>query len=263
MKRVQTVSLIIATTFFTACGSSGNSSTKNRDNNLLKTGYFIDGAVKGLAYSTSSGEKGLTDDRGVFKYKDGDKVKFSIGKLKLWEATPNTKGLITPKILSNGKKDVENLILRTLQSLDSDKNTSNGIIIPPTISKELENLDKNVEISSLDENKLLELDNSLKNQIDRNSDGVIDVNSTEANRHFTESIQNFENNGSKDGDKNNTNIVRTHLQMQLKRIITVQRMALKIEIMKTKTMKIMKIMRIATAIMIAQIRPTTIQINIC
>jgi len=191
MKRITRLSLVVSMALFTACG--GGNSTSQSNTNGLKTGFFIDGAVEGLGYTTASGENGTTDRRGAFKYKEGDTVDFFIGKLLLGKATPQNNGLITPKTLAKGDNNVESLILRTLQSLDEDNNTSNGISIASAVTTELHNLNTSVQINELNENELLALDSKLKEEIDRDNNGNIDVDETQAYEHFRESIQTFEN----------------------------------------------------------------------
>jgi hypothetical protein len=198
MRDITRLSLIASVMLFTACGSGDSNSTDSTDIKSLKTGFFIDGAVGGLGYITTSGETGVTDSRGAFKYRDGESVNFFIGKLLLGDATPTSSGLVTPKILSDGDNGVESLILRTLQSLDRDNNTSNGIDIKPTVTEELDNLDRAVEIKRLNEKELLALGTTLRAEIDSDNNGNIDIDETEAYSHFQDSIKNFEN--SRDGN---------------------------------------------------------------
>ena len=221
MKRIITLSIIASITLFTGCGGGSSSSTTevSTSSNMeesstppedgmvesdssstssiipaLKKGFFIDSAVEGLGYIRSSGTKGLTKADGSFLYVEGESIGFFIGKLSFGTAKPQTNGLVTPKILAKGDKKVETLILRTLQSLDSDNNTSNGILIDENLTIELENLDTSVNIETLDEKNLLLLDGSLQQEIDINDDGIIDVEEEEALLHYESSIQAFENN---------------------------------------------------------------------
>ena len=70
----------------------------------LSTGYLIDSAVEGVAYTvtTKDGQTitGVTDAAGTFKYIDGEKVVFSIGSIVF----PSTMGdsTITPLTMAQG-----------------------------------------------------------------------------------------------------------------------------------------------------------------
>jgi len=66
--RLGTLSLV-ASAFLIGC-SSDSTTTETQ------TGYFIDAAVAGLNYKTSSGFTGVTDSKGSFQYKKGEKVQF-------------------------------------------------------------------------------------------------------------------------------------------------------------------------------------------
>ena len=46
-------------------------------------GVFLDSAVRGVDYSTSSGLGGTTDSGGTFYYNPGDQVSFTIGGISL------------------------------------------------------------------------------------------------------------------------------------------------------------------------------------
>jgi len=199
----------------TSIGLSDNVGAAVDALNGISTGYFIDAAVSGVSYSTTSGESGVTDQSGRFKYKNGDTVTFKIGNLILGDATPKD-GLITPTLLANGDQQVTSLLLRTLQSLDSDRNASNGITIPSNI---LLSGFSETRVSDLTESALLQLDTNLTTLIDTNNDNKIDVNQTQAQAHFTTSIQEWnsgkkpDNNSSLSGS-NSTNNPNVTLETQ-------------------------------------------------
>jgi len=185
----------IASALLIGCGT--DSSTDDTNSN---TGYFIDAAVKNAHYKTSSGLEGDTNEQGIFKYNTGDSVKFSIGKLVLGESKPNTRGLMTPKtlvaindeeVLTEDEKEKLTLLLRTLQSLDSDGNTSNGISISDRIIDSLNNLENEYHIKDLNESSLLNLHKDLDTLLDHDFDGMIDTNITQAEDHFKNSIIEF------------------------------------------------------------------------
>jgi len=176
------------------CGSSDSSTTT--------TGYFIDSAVEGISYTTSSGLAGTTDAEGRFKYKPNDSVAFNIGKLSLGASNPDNKGLVTPKYLVAGEptqvtltteqEQKLTLVLQTLQSLDSDNNTSNGITIDSSVVSSLDDLNVTFNLQDLNESEIVDIDSNVANVIDKDYNGKMDVNATEALSHFNESVQTWE-----------------------------------------------------------------------
>ena len=183
-----TLSLIVST-FLVGCGSSSSSSNDNSDD--LLTGYFIDSAVANIDYTTSSGLSGTTNRNGEFKYQSGDRVKLKIGNLLLGEAEPKDDGLITPETLTTN--DAEKiLLLRTLQTLDVDKNLSNGIIVNPSVAQSLKDINE-TSIVAYNEDELIQLiDQGDKKILDYDYDGVIDVTEGEALSHFDNSMKSWE-----------------------------------------------------------------------
>ena len=191
--KLGTLSLVVAT-FLVGCGSDSDTNTKsNNSSNATTTtnkiGYFVDAPIEGSAYITSSGIEGTTDKTGRFRYKEGDSVKFSIGNLTLGETTPTEDGLITPEGLAHGDEELKVLLLRVLQSLDSDNDPSNGITIPSIVIDSLSDINE-TEITT--EEKLLDIDNELALAIDEDFDGVVDTNETEAIAHFENSTTKWE-----------------------------------------------------------------------
>ncbi len=157
-----------------------------------KVGYFIDAPVAGADYNTSSGLKGTTDSEGKFEFHSGDKVEFRIGKVILGEAKPkvDTDGsaLITPKELADGNETAEVVMLQVLQSLDSDRNATNGIEINATVKKDLEELNTTIHLHKVkDEQELIKI-KPLSKHIDRDHDGQIDIDDEKAITHFEESL---------------------------------------------------------------------------
>ena len=184
------------------CGSSSTDGTT--------TGYFIDSAVAGVHYTTSSGLQGDTDKLGRFQYNVGDDVELSLGKIVLGKTQPGTNGEVTPKTLiaGDGTPDANEtasitLMLQFLQSLDSDGNTSNGITITQTVSTDLSTLKSDVHFDDLNETYLIDLDNKHDLGLDRDYDGHLDVNSSTAEDHFKESQKDFDE--GKYGNSQETN----------------------------------------------------------
>ncbi len=93
------------------------------------TGVFVDSAVEGITYQTAT-QSGTTNAQGEYQYAAGEAVTFSIGGVTLPSVA--AKGVVTPFDMA-GTKDVSNPkvlnIGLLLQSLDSDKDPSNGISI--------------------------------------------------------------------------------------------------------------------------------------
>jgi uncharacterized protein len=97
-------------------------------------GVFLDSAVQGLEYQTRT-YCGITNEKGEFKYLNGETVTFSVGGLVLGTAPGNQR--VTPADLvieASGSihkiknKKVTN-IARFLQSLDKSGNIERGIVI--------------------------------------------------------------------------------------------------------------------------------------
>ena len=103
----------------------------------LKTGQFKDSAVEGLKYKTPTND-GMTDKEGTFYYFTGETITFFVGDIQLGEPAP-AKGLMTPKdLVPQDKGDPEKnklLIARFLQTLDANRNLSDGIQIKSEVHK--------------------------------------------------------------------------------------------------------------------------------
>jgi hypothetical protein len=112
-----------------AIGCSGLGSSISNAPAAL-TGVFIDGPVAGITYQTPT-LGGMTDVAGTFKYKDGEKVTFSIGNVVLGSVVG--KPVLTPLDIVDGAKDTSDQrvvnISVFLQTLDQDGNPENGITI--------------------------------------------------------------------------------------------------------------------------------------
>ena len=121
--RLSAIALAVVA-FLQACSQGEN----------LQSGVFLDSAVQGASYSTSSGLNGTTDASGKFEYREGDEVTFKLAGVAL----PATKAraLITPMELVSGSSPDDPAALaiaRLLQSLDKDKNPDNGLQIDLTL----------------------------------------------------------------------------------------------------------------------------------
>lgn len=106
------------------------------------TGVFLDAEVGGLAWQAlPSGLSGTTAADGVFRYRLGDTVTFSLGAIEIGAAPGAAQ--ITPRTLAETlatlppgvtAADIANNIARFLQTFDSDGNPDNGISIPASVA---------------------------------------------------------------------------------------------------------------------------------
>lgn len=103
------------------------SSTTSSSSELLQ-GQFVDSAVAGLWYETET-QSGFTDANGFFNFLAGESVTFYLGQTEL--GTVDAKSLVTPlDMLAEGDHpDKLQNMLRILQTLDADADTSNGIML--------------------------------------------------------------------------------------------------------------------------------------
>ncbi len=133
-----------------ACGGSDNDSDSNPNpppSSTTQIGVLTDGPVTGVKYlrTSSSGEsiEDFTNDKGEFKYAEGDTVRFFIGDVQLGEAI-EAKARITPLDLAESENARTNLMV-FLQTLDHDGDHSNGIEIKPDIQTALTAVNMNFE----------------------------------------------------------------------------------------------------------------------
>lgn len=124
--------------FVVACGggsSPSSSSTSSSGGNTV-SGVFLDSAVEGLNFSTST-TNGTTDKVGTFSYQPGEIVNFFIGDAFIGSAVG--KSTVTPlDFIAEPDFTSPRLInpLRILQTLDTDSDATNGITLP-TIAAEV------------------------------------------------------------------------------------------------------------------------------
>lgn len=127
---------IVLVCSISACGGGGGGSTTNvvetpvvAEPPATFTGIFLDSAVEGLHYQTSTNE-GMTNADGEFMYQTDEVITFSIGGITFPAIT--AKSVMTPlDVLTTEDINDINVInmLRLLQSLDFDGDASNGIQI--------------------------------------------------------------------------------------------------------------------------------------
>jgi len=126
--RASLTCLLLGSLLLSACSGDGNETDNGNPDPQELQGIFLDSAVSGLDYVTSSGTSGLTDSDGSFRYHDGESITFSIGDLSL----PSVAGqpIVTPLTVfqTDDVNDVRVVNLaRLLQSLDQDADPDNGI----------------------------------------------------------------------------------------------------------------------------------------
>ncbi len=117
-----------------SCGGGGEGGGGGPGNTppAQKTGVFLDAAVSGAGFETTSGLSGTTNPAGEFQYLPGEMVVFSVGTIEL----PPVPGddFVTPlQMGTTGEINDPRVIniLRLLQSIDSDGIPDNEITIPP------------------------------------------------------------------------------------------------------------------------------------
>ncbi len=111
-----------------ACGGGGED--HDDVSKQVLSGQIIDAPIHNLHYRTAS-RSGVTSSDGSFSYLAGEEVIFSIGNIEFPAVAAGET--LTPLDLV-GTSDIDNEyvsnIIRFLQSVDSDGDTSNGISIP-------------------------------------------------------------------------------------------------------------------------------------
>ena len=126
------------------------------------TATLVDGIVAGVAYLTSSGLSGMTDENGSFEYCEGDSVTFLVGNVVVGTASAAdvANGQVFLQDLANVDRSdlndeyVENMAV-FLQSLDTDGNAANGISISAATHAALSDANLNLQAASEAELKAL------------------------------------------------------------------------------------------------------------
>lgn len=137
----------------TACGSDSSTTETQEDvpppaAAVIYTGIFLDSAVAGLNYKTTS-QNGKTNELGEFSFQADEIITFSIGDIEL-PSTPASLYLTPLNLYQTtniNQIEVVNL-LRLLQSLDSDGDASNGIEITESAHQLAANL--NIDFAASD-----------------------------------------------------------------------------------------------------------------
>lgn len=170
---------------FTECKSDDDDTSEPID--TTSEGVFLDAPVQGLNY-TSFSLTGKTDSDGRFEYENNKTISFKAGGILLGETLG--KEVITPLDLLDA--DINNQQVRNiasfLQSLDSDNNPSNGIVINEETNQALSN--ESLDFNS--DNFFIELTELIERINTTNSSSLIVVGSNTAALHLAGNL-NLEN----------------------------------------------------------------------
>ncbi|CAB1214378.1 hypothetical protein [Acinetobacter bouvetii] len=140
------------TLLLSACGGSSDDNASNTGSGgstpsaSVKKGVLTDGPVSGVRYVSRNAKNEITHqgttsasvlegEKGLFEYQEGDTVTFYIGDVQLGESI-KAQSKITPLDLATDPVIRTNLLI-FLQSLDADKNHSNGIEISTAVEAAL------------------------------------------------------------------------------------------------------------------------------
>lgn len=166
-----TLSLVL---MLSACGQEND---VKEYNTTQTSGQFIDAPVGNLDVYQSGLKVATTDANGYFKYTDGIKLTFKLGKLTLGSTQP--KKIITPLNLSSNRNDVIEILV-ALQSLDEDNNPNNGIFISDETKKKLKT-SLNLSINNV----------TIENSILKDIPNLKLVKKEKAINHFVESAKQY------------------------------------------------------------------------
>jgi hypothetical protein len=175
-KRVVTHSMLAVSVaaLIVGCGGSGSRSDIPGSTQTV-TGTFVDAGVDGLDYDCSTGTDGVTHDGGQFTCNEGDTVTFKIGEYMLGSVKASS-GIVTPYTLSPEDETIALNIAQLLQTIDSDGDPENGIMIPDEVKEVLDGVE-------------LKLDNPDFDTLMANYLGESLVPEADAVKHLDETIQ--------------------------------------------------------------------------
>jgi formylglycine-generating enzyme required for sulfatase activity len=125
---------------------------------FIISGIFFDAPTSGISYSNQSGNiSGITDANGKYFCNVNDIISFNLGEVELGKT--NCSSLISPFDLVSADSDYYKNALniaQLLQSLDKDKDPSNGIYISPETVGRLQKNDFSIKSSNLFQKQLSE-----------------------------------------------------------------------------------------------------------
>ncbi|MCH4824440.1 hypothetical protein ML462_14805 [Gramella lutea] len=123
-----------------AIGCSEVETINHNSNDQPKTGVFLDSAVEGLYYETST-QSGFTNNLGEFVYQEGEIITFFLGDFELGRAKADL--VLSPISIAQTPKaniytpEVQ-YMAALLQTLDIDGNAKNGIKLEPRVLEALD-----------------------------------------------------------------------------------------------------------------------------
>ena len=138
------IAVLTGAAFLAACNSGGSSSSGPAPGPGAPTvdarqGQFIDAPVSGISYSGDGGvTHQLTDAEGVFQYRDGEVVSFSLGGIEFGSATG--ADILQPIDLQQGSAQAASNMARVLLTLDRDGDPANGIQISDIVRQRAQSL---------------------------------------------------------------------------------------------------------------------------
>lgn len=120
------------------CGSGSdesNSDNTEKDTTIIEnplTGYFVDSGVAGLKYICKPSDlNGTTDVNGTYTCESDDTVEFFLGKHSLGKVVASR--YITPANLFPNNDEAALNFAQLIQTLDTDGDPSNGIVVDENI----------------------------------------------------------------------------------------------------------------------------------
>jgi hypothetical protein len=142
-------SALTATVILTGCGGSSSDSATTTDTlpSTSTTGYLVDSAVMNADYDCIADNEynKTTGENGAFTCQNMNRVRFRIGELILGEITAlPADGYVMPQDLAGVAREGTLMdpkvtaLAQLLQSLDEDKDPTNGIVIPHNVKALME-----------------------------------------------------------------------------------------------------------------------------
>ena len=126
------ISLLIS-----GCSSEDDGGGDSGGDGTAQVGIFVDSEVGGLNYWTET-QSGTTNANGEFKYREGETVTFAVGDVEI--GSGEASSVMSPVSIAStanasvGSPEVMN-IAAFLQTLDSDNDPSNGIMIEASVAE--------------------------------------------------------------------------------------------------------------------------------
>lgn len=137
LKKSLLVIMVLVCLAFVGCNNATESNPQS-----TKNGWFVDAPLAGLAYKTSSGITGVTNDKGMYEYYPGDTVTFLLGDAQLGNSV-EAAAVVTPCSLtgtdsiSNNSSEAEEALnmVKLFLALDTD-GSDFGISLDKKLSTE-------------------------------------------------------------------------------------------------------------------------------